>query len=113
MATKKKEEKQKAIEPKEDKQEVSALPKFDEYRSTLKVKAKVFEKGDEDGIMHVGGLDASKAKDASELIPFIYIGDGQQSKEMMQFGDGYLVVFPNGVSRLMQKKEFENKFASK
>lgn len=98
---------EKAQEPKE---EVSA---FTEYRSTLKVKAKVFEKGDEDGFSHVGGLDVSKAKDKSEIIPFIYIGDGQQSKEVMQFGDGYLVVFPNGTSRLMEKKEFEDKFSSK
>jgi len=111
MATKKKEEKPKAVEPK--KEQSSALPKLDEYRSTLKVKAKVFEKGDEDGVMHIGGLDASKAKDESELIPFIYINDGQQSKDMMQFGEGYLVVFPSGVSRLMEKKDFENKFASK
>jgi hypothetical protein len=106
----KKEEKPKA--PKQEKAE-SALQKFGEFRSTLKVKAKVFEKGDEDGIMHIGGLDASKAKDESELIPFIYIGDGQQSKEMMKFKEGYLVVFPSGVSRLMEKKEFEDKFSSK
>ena len=107
MATKKKEE-----SPKQEKAE-SALQKFGEFRSTLKVKAKVFEKGDEDGIMHIGGLDASKAKDESELIPFIYIGDGQQSKEMMKFKEGYLVVFPSGVSRLIEKKEFEDKFSSK
>ena len=102
MASKKQAPKKEA---KKEVEKVAEKPKFDTYVSKQKVKAKIFEQGDEDGIMHIGGLDASLAKDDSELIPYININD--QERQVMQFGQGYLVEHESGSLELMSKDLFE------
>ncbi len=105
MASKKeapKKEEKKVVE------KAAKAPKFDVYVSTNQVKAKVFEKGDEHGIMHVGGLDASLAKDQSELIPYIEINSSNGERQVMQFGKGYIVEHPSGSIELMSKELFES-----
>jgi hypothetical protein len=101
--------KSKAAKPAKEEVEVTEK-KYGVYRSTLEVKAKIFEQGDEDGIMHVGGLDVSLAKDDSEKIPYIEVaGD----RKCMQFGNGYIVEFSDGRRELVETEWFKKSFSEK
>ncbi len=101
--------KSKAAKPAKEEVDVTEN-KYIIYRSTLEVKAKIFEQGDEDGIMHVGGLDVSLAKDDSEKIPYILTSDG---RDCLQFGNGYIVEYPNGCKALIETERFKTMFSEK
>lgn len=101
--------KKKVAKPAKEEVEVTEK-KYSVYRSTLEVKAKIFEQGDEDGIMHVGGLDVSLAKDDSEKIPYIITPEG---RDCMQFGNGYIVEFSDGRRELVETERFKKSFSEK
>ncbi len=103
--------KSKAAKPAKEEVEVTEK-KYGIYRSTLEVKAKIFEQGDEDGIMHVGGLDVSLAKDDSEKIPYI---ETLGNRDCLQFGKGYIVEFlhDGGHRALIDTERFNAMFSEK
>ena len=79
------------------------------YEQVIKVKAKIFEEGDEDGLAHRSGLDPLKESDPKNLIPFIHAeGIGTQ---VMDFGSGYIVEDEQGRKCLEEKERFESKFS--
>ena len=82
---------------------------WNDYQQVIKVKAKIFEEGDEDGLAHRSGLDPLKESDPKNLIPFIYAeGIGTQ---VMDFGSGYIVEDEQGRKCLEEKERFESKFS--
>lgn len=85
--------------------------KWANYEQVIKVKAKIFEEGDEDGLAHRSGLDPLKESDPRNLIPFIHAeGIGTQ---VMDFGNGYIVEDEQGRKCLELKEVFESKFSLK
>ena len=77
--------------------------KFENYVRTERIRAKLFEIGDEDGFSHISGFDASKATSQEELIPYV---EDSGDKKTMHFGQGYIVIDEQGNKSLMSKAEF-------
>ena len=95
---------------KEEKKQETEAPakKWDNFEQVIKVKAKIFDKGDEHGMAHRSGLDASKESNPDNLIPFIHAeGVGTM---VMDFGDGYIVEDSEGRFCLEEKEKFEARF---
>lgn len=81
------------------------------YEQVIKVKAKIFEQGDEHGLAHRSGLDPLKESNPNNLIPYIHAeGIGTQ---VMDFGTGYIVEDEQGRRCLEEKERFESKFKLK
>ena len=88
---------------------------YKEYRKTATVKAKLFEKGDEDGMTTPKGYDLHDAmEDAKykinppELVPYISTLENQQHKG--EFGKHYLCIGINGEKWLVDKDIFEKTY---
>ena len=80
-----------------------------EYRKTATVKAKIFEKGDEDGMIHrdgmLGAMEDAKYGLQPDLVPYISTLENQYHKG--EFGKHYLCVGINGEKWLVDKEIFE------
>jgi len=73
---------------------------FKEYRKTATVKAKLFEKGDEDGFVH-----RDKYGTQPDLVPYISTLENQFHKG--EFGQHYVCVGVKGERWLVEKSIFE------
>lgn len=71
---------------------------YKEYRKTATVKAKLFEKGDEDGFTHKYGAEGS-------MIPYIITLENQALKG--EFCKHYLCIGIKGERWLVEKSIFE------
>lgn len=112
MATKKAKAESKPKAEKKAEPKKAEKSKFEKFQSTKVVEAKLFEKGDEDGFMHVGGFVASQM-DEKDTIPFICPNSGVEEERVIgRFKETYLIV-DNGVKSLMSKEEFESCFSKK
>lgn len=83
-----------------------------EYRKTATVKAKLFEKGDEDGMIHKRGYDGMQ-EDAHfgfkpDLVPYIKTLENQFHKG--EFGQHYVCVGINDERWLVDKDIFEKTY---
>lgn len=83
-----------------------------EYRKTATVKAKLFEEGDEDGMIHRGGM-LGAMEDARygfqpDLVPYINTLENQFHKG--DFGKHYLCVGIQGEKWLVDKDIFESTY---
>lgn len=83
--------------------------KYQEYRKTATVKAKVFEQGDEDGFVHRSGT-AGAMEDARyglqpDLVPYISTLENQYHKG--EFGKHYVCIGIKGERWLVDKAIFE------
>ena len=80
-----------------------------EYRKTATIKAKIFEKGDEDGMIHrdgmLGAMEDAKYGLEPDLVPYISTLENQYHKG--EFGKHYLCVGINGEKWLVDKEIFE------
>lgn len=80
-----------------------------EYRKTATVKAKIFEKGDEDGMIHrdgmIGVMEDAKYGCQPDLVPYISTLENQYHKG--EWGKHYLCVGINGEKWLVDKEIFE------
>ena len=80
-----------------------------EYRKTATVKAKIFEKGDEDGMIHrdgmLGAMEDAKYGLQPDLVPYISTLENQYHKG--EFGKHYLCIGINGEKWLVDKEIFE------
>jgi hypothetical protein len=85
---------------------------FKEYRKTATVKAKLFEKGDEDGMIHkdgmLGAMEDVRYGCQPDLIPYISTLENQYHKG--EFGKNYLCVGINGERWLVDKDIFERTY---
>lgn len=83
-----------------------------EYRKTATVKAKIFEKGDEDGMVHrdgmLGAMEDAKYGLQPDLVPYISTLENQYHKG--EFGKHYLCVGINGEKWLVDKEIFERTY---
>jgi hypothetical protein len=83
--------------------------KMKEYRKTATVKAKLFEKGDEDGFVHrdgmLGAMEDEKYGFQPDLVPYISTLENQFHRG--EFGKHYLCVGINGEKWLVEKSIFE------
>ena len=83
-----------------------------EYRKTATVKAKIFEKGDEDGMIHrdgmLGAMEDAKYGLQPDLVPYISTLENQYHKG--EFGKHYLCVGINGEKWLVDKEIFERTY---
>ena len=83
-----------------------------EYRKTATVKAKIFEKGDEDGMIHrdgmLGAMEDSKYGLQPDLVPYISTLENQYHKG--EWGKHYLCVGINGEKWLVEKEIFERTY---
>lgn len=91
------------------------MSEFKEFRKTATVKAKLFEKGDEDGMTTPKGYDSHDAMfDAKhncpppELVPYIKTLENQ--KHRGEFGKHYLCIGIKGEKWLVEKDIFENTY---
>jgi hypothetical protein len=82
---------------------------FKEYRKTATVKAKLFEKGDEDGFVHrdgmLGAMKDAKYGTQPDLVPYISTLENQFHKG--EFGQHYVCVGVKGERWLVEKSIFE------
>lgn len=82
------------------------------YRKTATVKAKIFEKGDEDGMIHrdgiLGAMEDAKYGLQPDLVPYISTLENQYHKG--EFGKHYLCVGINGEKWLVDKEIFERTY---
>jgi len=82
---------------------------FKEYRKTATVKAKLFEKGDEDGFVYrdgmLGAMEDAKYGIQPDLVP--YIATLENQKHRGEFGKHYVCVGINGERWLVEKSIFE------
>ena len=82
------------------------------YRKTATVKAKIFEKGDEDGMIHrdgmLGAMEDAKYGLQPDLVPYISTLENQYHKG--EFGKHYLCVGINGEKWLVDKEIFEQTY---
>lgn len=80
-----------------------------EYRKTATVKAKLFEKGDEDGMIHkdgmLGAMEDAKYGFEPDLVPYVSTLENQFHRG--EFGKHYLCVGINGEKWLVEKSIFE------
>lgn len=83
-----------------------------EYRKTATVKAKIFEKGDEDGMIHrdgiIGAVEDAKYRCQPDLVPYISTLENQYHKG--EWGKNYLCVGINGERWLVDKDIFERTY---
>lgn len=83
-----------------------------EYRKTATIKAKIFEKGDEDGMIHrdgmLGAMEDAKYGLEPDLVPYISTLENQYHKG--EFGKHYLCVGINGEKWLVDKEIFERTY---
>lgn len=83
-----------------------------EYRKTATVKAKIFEKGDEDGMIHrngiLGAMEDAKYGCQPDLVPYISTLENQYHKG--EWGKHYLCVGINGEKWLVDKEIFERTY---
>ena len=83
-----------------------------EYRKTATVKAKIFEKGDEDGMIHrdgmLGAMEDAKYGLQPDLVPYISTLENQYHKG--EWGKHYLCVGINGEKWLVEKEIFEQTY---
>lgn len=86
--------------------------KYKEYRKTATVKAKLFEKGDEDGMIHpdgmLGAMEDAKYGINPELVPYIKTLENQY--HMGKFGEHYVCVGIKGERWLVDKAIFESTY---
>jgi hypothetical protein len=82
---------------------------FNEYRKTATVKAKLFEKGDEDGMIHregiIGVMEDAHYGCQPDLVPYISTLENQFHRG--EFGKHYLCIGINGEKWLVDKDIFE------
>lgn len=80
-----------------------------EYRKIATVKAKLFEKGDEDGMIHrdgiLGAMEDAKYGLQTDLVPYISTLENQH--HIGEFGKHYLCVGVKGERWLVDKEIFE------
>ena len=80
-----------------------------EYRKIATVKAKLFEKGDEDGMIHrdaiLGAMEDAKYGLQPDLVP--YISTLENHHHIGEFGKSYLCVGVKGEKWLVEKEIFE------
>ena len=85
---------------------------MNEYRKTATVKAKIFEKGDEDGMIHrdgmIGAMEDAKYGLQPDLVPYISTLENQYHKG--EWGKHYLCVGINGEKWLVDKEIFERTY---
>lgn len=85
---------------------------YQQYRKTATVKAKLFEKGDEDGFVHRGGmLDAmqdDKLGLQPDLVPYVSTLENQYHRG--EFGKQYVCVGVNDERWLVDKNIFEKTY---
>jgi len=83
--------------------------KYQEYRKTATVQAKLFEPGDEDGMIHreglAGAMEDSKYRCKPDLVPYVSTLENQFHKG--EFGKHYLCVGVKGERWLVDKEIFE------
>lgn len=83
-----------------------------EYRKIATVKAKLFEKGDEDGMIHrdgmLGAMKDVKYGLQSDLVPYISTLENQY--HLGEWGKHYLCVGINGEKWLVDKEIFEKTY---
>ena len=83
-----------------------------EYRKTATIKAKIFEKGDEDGMIHrdgmLGAMEDARYGLQPDLVPYISTLENQYHKG--EFGKHYLCVGTNGERWLVDKEIFERTY---
>jgi hypothetical protein len=88
---------------------------FKEYRKTATVKAKMFERGDEDGLIMPEGYTLLDAMEDDrygcahpEFVPYITTLENQ--KHRGQFGKHYLCIGIDGERWLVDKDIFERTY---
>lgn len=83
-----------------------------EYRKTATVKAKIFEKGDEDGMIHrdgmLGAMEDAKYGLQPDLVPYISTLENQFHRG--EWGKHYLCVGINEEKWLVEKEIFERTY---
>ena len=83
-----------------------------EYRKIATVKAKLFEKGDEDGMIHkdgiLGVMQDAKYGLKPDLVPYISTLKNQHHRG--EFGKHYLCVGIKGEKWLVEKEIFESTY---
>lgn len=88
------------------------MEKFKEYRKIATVKAKLFQKGDEDGMTHRrgfhGALEDHRFGCAPDLIPYISTLENQYHKG--DFGIHYVCIGIKGERWLVEKEIFETTY---
>jgi len=85
---------------------------YKEFRKTATVKAKLFEKGDENGFIHPGGFHGAM-EDARygikpDLVPYVSTLENQYHKG--EFGKHYLCSGIDGERWLVDKDIFERTY---
>jgi hypothetical protein len=79
------------------------------YRKTAVVKAKLFEKGDEDGFVHrdgmLGAMEDAKYRLQPNLVPYIRTLENQFHQG--EFGEHYVCIGVKGERWLVEKTIFE------
>jgi hypothetical protein len=85
---------------------------FKEYRKTATVKAKLFEKGDEDGFIHADGMTGAMFDAKYGLQPDVvpYISTLENQFHRGEFGKHYLCVGINSEKWLVDKDIFERTY---
>lgn len=82
------------------------------YRKIATVKAKLFEKGDEDGMIHregmLGAMEDDRYGCKPDLVPYISTLENQFHKG--EFGKHYLCVGIDGEKWLVDKDIFERTY---
>lgn len=88
---------------------------FKTYRKTATVSAKLFEKGDEDGIASMDDTaipqlfkSSEKGGDAEDGVPFITTLESQ--RHFGRFGQYYICIGPEGERWLVEKNIFEKTY---
>lgn len=83
-----------------------------EYRKKATVKAKLFEKGDEDGMVHrygiSGAMEDAKYGVESNFVPYISTLENQFHRG--EFGKHYLCIGVKGEKWLVEKEIFETTY---
>lgn len=83
-----------------------------EYRKTATVKAKIFEKGDEDGMIAKDGMidamESARHGTKTELVPYITTLENQFHKG--EFGKHYVCIGVKGERWLVDKNIFESTY---
>jgi hypothetical protein len=85
---------------------------YKEYIKTATVKAKLFEKGDEDGFVHrdglMGAMEDSRNGIQPDLVPYIKTLENQFHQG--DFGKNYVCIGIKGERWLVDKDIFENTY---
>ena len=88
------------------------MEEYKVYRKTATVKAKLFEEGDEDGIIHKDGLHGAmldaKYGMKPELVPYISTLENQYYRG--EFGKHYICIGVDGERWLVDKDIFERTY---